>query len=736
VAMNLCDVDGNNQFLELVTYHPPTALTANNTKNTKKRIGWVHIGFTQPTHMRIQRDPLDLGKFSFSYRPDNRETYAVPFKDLASGFVGKMEVGVSMTSPEAYRYAEFYNVSMEACPSSCNDASGKQVICGDITTACGNKLKCNSSCAGGGVCNVVPGTCMACPEMTLTTQQSGWECGTITQVCANPTGQQMQLIRDIGTVKTPPSSLHFCKNNSWHCVGQSKWVYLAEGKDCGTVTDNCNNEVKLFDCQLKNDVCESHKCKCTPTTFNEKFNCGSSNDGCGRVVEFGALAGKCAGATDVCNANKCCTPKTKANFSAGYQCGQEPDGCGGFVDFNQAPATAFFKKAPVGRRRSFTNYYSGQRGIEFKASTDGTVTRLARGLENGKTKLETTSRVSLWLLDQVGQHETAKRGKEIAHVDVGPTSNVDGKDGYAWTPLPTSVKIEKGNTYRVVMKIWRNMKDKYTQAYMHGSDLSSSFEAKFGSFKGLVQASNEVGFPVDTYVNGGQGMGLTNFELLENDGCGAGIWTCQTNHSCTKTVVKGFIVEAGPCVVDGNCVTSSNYGSNSKYPNGERCTIKTPSAGVLKFEKYDVENGYDYLTVGGASYRYSKPPQKTLKAPETVSWRSDGSVTNKGFKMCISSSLLQEGDEPEAEEHEAQELSENELAQLPDEEREHATSKYQQKREETAAEVEAASKAEKLDDEMRAMADAAALLESDAQEIQGVELDEDEMALPDLTRKE
>lgn len=70
---------------------------------------------------------------------------------------------------------------------------------------------------------------------------------------------------------------------------------------------------------------------------------------------------------------------------------------------------------------------------------------------------------------------------------------------------------------------------------------------------------------------------------------------------------------------------------------------------------------------------------------------------------------------------------------MPDEEREHALTKYQQKREEVAAEVKAAAEMEKRDTEMQAVAEAASLLESDVQEIEGVELDADELALPDLT---
>ncbi len=48
-------------------------------------------------------------------------------------------------------YAEFYNVSIEACPKDCNGADGKQQVCGEFVTPCGNKVTCGKTCSDGNV---------------------------------------------------------------------------------------------------------------------------------------------------------------------------------------------------------------------------------------------------------------------------------------------------------------------------------------------------------------------------------------------------------------------------------------------------------------------------------------------------------------------------------------------------------------------------------------------------------
>merc|ERR1719203_1499817 len=107
-----------------------------------------------------------------------------------------MDVGVSMFTQESYRYAEFYNVSVNSCPASCEDAAGKQVSCGIMTTACGDVMDCGDACSGGGVCD--SNVCMDCPELVVEgTEMADWECGLVTMVCTDPDGRSIQVHRDV-----------------------------------------------------------------------------------------------------------------------------------------------------------------------------------------------------------------------------------------------------------------------------------------------------------------------------------------------------------------------------------------------------------------------------------------------------------------------------------------------------------------------------------------------------------
>ena len=50
--------------------------------------------------------------------------------------------------------------------------------------------------------------------------------------------------------------------------------------------------------------------------------------------------------------------------------------------------------------------------------------------------------------------------------------------------------------------------------------------------------------------------------------------------------------------------------------------------------QYEVERGYDYLTVNGYRYRYSVPNEVKMTQGAALEWRSDGSRTYNGWKVC------------------------------------------------------------------------------------------------------
>ena len=95
------------------------------------------------------------------------------------------------------------------------------------------------------------------------------------------------------------------------------------------------------------------------------------------------------------------------------------------------------------------------------------------------------------------------------------------------------------------------------------------------------------------------------------------------------------IVDGGRCVTDGE----------GRYGNWETCKVKALEPLILTTEEYDVETGYDFVSVGNTSFDGESGPQGTkLDAGEELVWQSDGGVSapysyyyhSEGFKICAS----------------------------------------------------------------------------------------------------
>jgi hypothetical protein len=179
---------------------------------------------------------------------------------------------------------------------------------------------------------------MQCPDLVIPDTQRNAQCGSVSQVCQNHKNQAVGVERTLGF--PAPTANHFCPNGSWQCEGKTKWSYLAEGKVCGKVTDNCLNQVDLFSCPNERDDCTAdHKCVCNPRSVDPSYQCGWQGDGCGRNVTFGTLGGVCSGSEHVCHNHMCCTPKTAVDFGSDWECGTADDGCGGTVSFSRSGST-------------------------------------------------------------------------------------------------------------------------------------------------------------------------------------------------------------------------------------------------------------------------------------------------------------------------------------------------------------------------------------------------------------
>jgi len=92
-----------------------------------------------------------------------------------------------------------------------------------------------------------------------------------------------------------------------------------------------------------------------------------------------------------------------------------------------------------------------------------------------------------------------------------------------------------------------------------------------------------------------------------------------------------WTVSGTGCTMTGNCIQSNNHPAN--YGNNEDCTI-TAQAATITVDAFSTESGYDFLTMSdGTQYSGSNgPPSGTYTG--VISWASDYSVVNSGWKMC------------------------------------------------------------------------------------------------------
>merc|ERR1719330_788868 len=92
-----------------------------------------------------------------------------------------------------------------------------------------------------------------------------------------------------------------------------------------------------------------------------------------------------------------------------------------------------------------------------------------------------------------------------------------------------------------------------------------------------------------------------------------------------------FEVTAGTgCTTTGNCIQSNNH--LSSYGNNEACTISAYDV-ALTVDAFSTESGYDFLTMGGVAYSGSSGPASGTYSG-VISWSSDYSVVNSGWKLC------------------------------------------------------------------------------------------------------
>jgi len=98
-----------------------------------------------------------------------------------------------------------------------------------------------------------------------------------------------------------------------------------------------------------------------------------------------------------------------------------------------------------------------------------------------------------------------------------------------------------------------------------------------------------------------------------------------------------WIVTEGPCQMDEqHCITSPNYPKN--YSNDESCKIavNVSAAVPLDVKEFATEAWYDQFVIGCQEFSGAVTPQGVTPSGD-ITWASDGSVTDVGWKICPSS---------------------------------------------------------------------------------------------------
>jgi len=90
-----------------------------------------------------------------------------------------------------------------------------------------------------------------------------------------------------------------------------------------------------------------------------------------------------------------------------------------------------------------------------------------------------------------------------------------------------------------------------------------------------------------------------------------------------------IVVDSDGCVHDG-----TDY-----YSNGEDCEFKFLGSAVIRAVEWDVEENstcsWDWLEVNGQKYCGSSGFSTIVAGFAAFKWHTDGSVTKKGFKLCV-----------------------------------------------------------------------------------------------------
>ena len=167
---------------------------------------------------------------------------------------------------------------------------------------------------------------------------------------------------------------------------------------------------------------------------------------------------------------------------------------------------------------------------------------------------------------------------------------------------------------------------------------STVLEAKHCEFTGNV-ADGGGGGAIYAYGGGIAVITSSNFvsnRALDSSG-GAILATSSSIVNLTDVVFDGNSalgaplgnVTAGSCTVSGDCFTSPNF--PSPYGSDEYCRIEIFKDAILEAEAFDIQSGFDFLTIDSVLFTGGAVP---VSEGSVVEFTSDATTGATGFQMC------------------------------------------------------------------------------------------------------
>ena len=135
----------------------------------------------------------------------------------------------------------------------------------------------------------------------------------------------------------------------------------------------------------------------------------------------------------------------------------------------------------------------------------------------------------------------------------------------------------------------------------------------------------------------GKGDAAPKSSKLKGDLPTATTTTTATTIATTTAGAQPWKLTKGPCTVDAyGCILSPNYDKDAatRYDNYEECEFDVVEPKLMEVEDFNVESGYDYLTVNGNKYSGRRRPQGKEPSGE-IKWFSDYSVSGWWFQTFL-----------------------------------------------------------------------------------------------------